>query len=86
MKSKPPAPTRGSRLRAQKSRILGSSAATFRGENTPPISLRWVAWIGGSSKMITPDGISISDLISSRMLPRPEMKVSGSVSPRSMSS
>ena len=34
MKSNPPVPTSGSRLRAQNSRIFGSIAAIFRGVNT----------------------------------------------------
>ena len=32
-----------------------------------------MVWIGGSSKMMTPGGISMSALISSRIAPRPEM-------------
>ena len=72
-KSKPPAPTSGSRLRAQNSRIFGSSASIFFGVNTRDSRLRCTVWIGGSSKMSTPGGISMSALISSRMAPRPEM-------------
>ena len=34
MKSKPPVPTSGSRLRAQNSRIFGSSSAIFCGRKT----------------------------------------------------
>ena len=75
MKSKPPAPTSGSRLRTQNARICGSSSLTRLGENTRDSSLRWTVWIGGSSKMSTPGGISIPALISSMMPPRPEMKV-----------
>ena len=74
-KSNRPAPTSGSRLRAQNSRIFGSSAATFLGVNTRDSRLRWIVCVGGSSKMTTPGGISMFALISSRMPPRPEMKV-----------
>ena len=45
-----------------------------------------MVWVGGSSKITTPGGISMSALISSRIPPRPEMKVSRSTSPRSTSS
>ena len=40
MKSKPPAPTSGSRLRAQNSRIFDSSAAIRRGVKTRDNKLR----------------------------------------------
>ncbi len=66
-------PIRGSRQRAQNSRILGSSAVTLRGVNTPDSSLRWVVWTGGSSKMSTPGGNSMLALIISMIPPRPEM-------------
>ena len=50
-KSNRPAPTSGSRLCAQYSRILGSSALILRGVNIRASSLRWMSWIGGSSKI-----------------------------------
>ena len=56
MKSKWPAPTSGSRLWAQNSRIFGSSAFIFFGVNTRDSRPRCIVWIGGSSKMKTPDG------------------------------
>ena len=70
MKSKPPAPTSGSRTCAQNSRTCGSSASIFFGVNTRDSRPRWIVWIGGSSKMKMPGGISMSALISSRMPPR----------------
>ena len=73
MKSNSSAPTSGSRLWTQNARIWGSSAATRFGENTLDMSRRWMVWTGGSSKMSTPDGISMLALMSSRMPPRPEM-------------
>ena len=82
----PSAPTSGSRLRAQNSRICGSSAATRFGENTRDISRRWMVCTGGSSKMSTPEGMSMLALISSMMPPRPEMNVLLSRRPRSTSS
>ena len=72
--------------RRRSSRIFGSSAATFFGVNTRDSRLRWMVWVGGSSKMTTPGGISMSALMSSRIPPRPEMYVSRSTSPRSTSS
>ena len=78
MKSNSSAPTSGSRLRAQNSRICGSSAATRLGENTRDSRRRWMVCTGGSSKMSTPEGISMLALMSSMMPPRPEMKVFGS--------
>ena len=59
----------------QNSRICGSRAATRFGENTRDISRRWMVCTGGSSKMSTPEGISMLARISSMMPPRPEMKV-----------
>ena len=56
---------------------LGSSAATL-GVNMRESRRRWIVCVGGSSKMTTPVGISISALMSSRIPPRPEMKVSRS--------
>ena len=79
-------PTSGSRHCAQNSRIFGSSAATFFGVNTRDRRLRWMVCVGGSSKISTPGGISMSALMSSRMPPRPEMNVSRSTRPRSTSS
>ena len=66
-------PTRGSRQRAQNSRIFGSSSATRRGVKARESRRRWMVWVGGSSKMITPGGISMSALISSMIPPLPEM-------------
>ena len=54
MKSNLPLPTSGSRLCAQYSRILGSSALILRGVNIRASSLRWMSWIGGSSKINVP--------------------------------
>ena len=84
-KSNRPVPTSGSRLAAQNSRIFGSSAFIFFGVNTRDSSPRCRVWIGGSSKMMTPGGISMFGRISSRIAPRPEMYVSRSARPRSTS-
>ncbi len=73
MRSKPPEPTSGSRLRAQNSRILPSSSFTRRAVKARDSRRRWMVWVGGSSKMRMPGGISIPALISSRIAPRPEM-------------
>ena len=73
MKSNPPEPTSGSRLRAQNSRTLGSMAFIFRGVKTRESRPRWMSWAGGSSKMIDPGGISKSLLISSRRVPLAEL-------------
>ena len=59
----------------QNSRICGSRAATRFGEKTRDISRRWMVCTGGSSKMSTPDGISMLARMSSMMPPRPEMNV-----------
>ncbi len=56
MKSNPPFSTRGSRLRAQNSRIFGSRSLMLRGVNTRESRRRWMWWAGGSSKMIDPGG------------------------------
>lgn len=80
MKSILPLPTRGSSAWAQYSRILGSSAAILRGVNIRANSLRCVVWIGGSSKIKAPEGISILALMSSMMAPRAELNVSWSIS------
>ena len=73
MKSKPPLPTSGSRLRAQNSRTLGSIAAILRGVNTRDSRPRCRSWSGGSSKMIDPGGISMPLLMSSRIVPLAEL-------------
>ena len=86
MKSNPPASTSGSRLRAQNSRTFGSSAATLRGVNTRDSNPRWMSWVGGSSKMIEPYGISIPLLMISRTVPLLEMYVRQSTDARSTSS
>ena len=72
MKSNPPLPTSGSRVLAQNSRTLGSMAFIFLGVNTRDMTPRWTSWRGGSSKRITPRGISRSALMSSRIEPLPE--------------
>ena len=72
-KSNRSAPTSGSRLSTQNSRIFGSSAFIWRGVNTRESSARWMVCVGGSSKINMPGGISMFALISSRMPPRPEM-------------
>jgi hypothetical protein len=69
MKSKPPAPTSGSRLRAQNSRTFGSIIFIFRGVNTLDSRPRWRSWSGGSSKMIDPGGRVMPDLMSSSSVP-----------------
>ncbi len=86
MKSISSAPTSGSSARAQNSRICGSNDAIRRGVNTRDSRLRWAVWIGGSSKISTPDGISMSARINSMIPPRPEMNVLGSRIARSTSS
>lgn len=63
------------------SRICGSSASTLRGVNIRDSRLRWMLWIGGSSKISVPGGISIPDLMISSTAPRPEMNVSWSMTP-----
>ena len=73
MKSKWSVPTSGSRLSAQNSRIFGSSSATRRGVKARDKRRRWMVWVGGSSKMMTPGGIAMSALISSMIPPLPEM-------------
>ncbi len=73
MKSKPPEPTRGSRVVAQNSRIFGSMAAIRRGVNTRERRPRCSSWVGGSSKMIEPGGTSMSAFSSSSTVPRAEL-------------
>ena len=73
MKSNPPEPTSGSRLRAQNSRTLGSMAFIFLGVNTRDIRPRCRSWPGGSSKMIEPGGISMPLRISSSSVPLAEL-------------
>ena len=65
---------------AQNSRIFGSSALILRGVNIRASSLRWMSWIGGSSKISAPGGISMLALISSMIAPRAELNVSWSTS------
>ena len=72
MKSKPPAPTSGSRLAAQNARTLGSISAIRRGVNTRESNDRWMSWVGGSSKRMLPGGMSTPILIISSTEPRPE--------------
>ena len=86
MKSNPPLPTSGSRLRAQNSRTWPSRASIFLGVNTRDITLRWMSWMGGSSKRTMPGGISMPALMSSRMEPLPDRYVSQSTRPFSTSS
>ncbi len=73
MKSKPPAPTRGSSVRAAKARTSGSIAARRRGVNTRLRSPRCRSWSGGSSKMNMPGGISIPALMISSTDPSAEL-------------
>ncbi len=84
-KSMRPVPTSGSSDWAQNSRICGSSAAILRGVNIRASSLRWMSWIGGSSMMSRPGGMSRLALISSRMMPRAELNVPWSTRPLSTS-
>ncbi len=85
-KSKPSPPTSGSSTLAQYSRIWGSRAFIFFGVNTRDSSPRCAVWSGGSSKMNTPDGISMSALMISRIPPFAELKVTLSMRPLSTSS
>ena len=56
---------------AQYSRILGSSALILRGVNIRASSLRWMSWIGGSSKISDARrNLHVRTLINSRMAPR----------------
>ena len=80
------APTSGSSTFAQNSRICGSSAFIFFGVNTRDSSPRCAVWSGGSSKMNTPDGISMFALIISRIPPLAELNVAWSTRPFSTSS
>ena len=74
MMSNPSEPIRthpcGSRQLTQNRRIWSSIAAILRGVNTRDISPRNIVWMGGSSNIITPLGMSKSDFTSSRMSPR----------------
>ncbi len=65
--SKPSEPTSGSRQLMQYRRIWSSISAIRRGVNTRAINPRSMLWIGGSSNIITPLGMSKSDFTSSRM-------------------
>ena len=67
MMSKPSEPTSGSRQLMQYWRIWSSISAIRRGVKTRDISPRSMVWIGGSSIIITPLGMSNSDWTSSRM-------------------
>ena len=87
MKSNPPEPTSGSSERAQNSRTFGSMAVIFRGVKTRDSRPRWMSWVGGSSKMIEPGGMSMFALMSSRTEPFAELYVrwstsAGSTSPK----
>ena len=73
MKSNPPVPTSGSRLRAQNSRTLGSMAFMRFGGEHPATAGPVHVCAGGSSKRMMPGGISMSALISSSTEPLPEM-------------
>ena len=42
-------------------RICGSMRAIWRGVNIRARGLRWMVWVGGSSKITIPDGISVPD-------------------------
>ncbi len=57
MKSKPPAPTSGSSVRAQNSRTFGSIAFIFFGVNTRDSRPRCTSWTGGSSNRMMPGGM-----------------------------
>ncbi len=85
-KSNRPPATSGSRLRAQNSRTFDSSSFIFLGVKTRDSSPRWMSWIGGSSKRISPGGSSTFALMISRMSLRPELNVSQSIRPCSTSS
>ena len=74
-KSKRPVPTIGSSAWTQNSRIIGSSALILRGVNMRESSLRCTSWIGGSSKISMPDGMSRLALINSRIAPLAELNV-----------
>ena len=81
MKSKPPgADERVEAAGAELADLAARARSSCWGVNTRDSRPRWMVWIGGSSKMSTPGGISMSALISSRMPPRPEMNVSRSSS------
>ncbi len=67
MMSKPSEPTCGSRQLTQNALIWSSISAIRRGVNTRPISPRNMVCTGGSSNIITPLGMSNSELTSSRM-------------------
>ena len=85
-KSKPPAPTSGSRAWAQNSRTFGSRASIFLGVKTRESRPRWAVCWGGSSKMTMPGGNSMSALMNSSTAPLAELKVSRSTRPRWTSS
>ena len=58
---------------------------TRRGVNTRDSKARWMSWIGGSSIISVPGGISMPALMTSRIGPRAEENVLQSVSAASMS-
>jgi hypothetical protein len=72
MKSKPPAPTSGSRVSAQNARTFDSMAAIFLGVKTRDNRPRCTSWIGGSSARMFPGGISTLARMNSSVDPRPE--------------
>jgi len=83
--SNPSEPTCGSRQLTQNRRIWSSISAILRGVNTRPISPRSMVCTGGSSNIITPLGMSKSELTSSRMSLRELENVSQFDSARSTS-
>ncbi len=86
MKSKPPEPTSGSRLRAQNARTFGSSSAMRRGVKMRDSNDRCTSCVGGSSNRMLPGGISTPCLMISSTDPRPERYVRQSTEQRSTSS
>ena len=57
------------------SRTLGSRALILRGVKARESRLRWMSWIGGSSKTRVPGGISMPDFRISSTTPLAELKV-----------
>ena len=72
MKSKRPEPDERIERPLAELPHLRLEVAILLGVNTRDIKHRWMWWIGGSSNRITPDGISMSARMSSRIDPRPE--------------
>ena len=83
--SNPSEPTCGSRQLTQNWRIWSSISAIRRGVNTRLIKPRNMVCTGGSSNIITPLGMSNSELTSSRMSLREFEKVSQSATADSTS-